>query len=101
MRHHPNCRCDDLLRGAKEIRIAMIHAQRAAMRNGHKPGWRNTSRVEREEKVMEETQEAIDSLWDVEATPEDKLGELGDAIWSLVMMYDNEGLLNGEEEHDV
>jgi NTP pyrophosphatase (non-canonical NTP hydrolase) len=86
------------MRGAKPLRIALTHAQRAAMRNGHKPPWLGTPREERITKAIEEFFECIDSVEDEEATDEEKLMELGDAMWTLVQLYDNEGLLTGEED---
>ena len=91
------------MRGAAAIRIAMLEAQKAAIRNEHKGEWRNTSRIEREEKIFEEVNEYIDATWD-DASEEERLSELGDAIWTLIQHADNEGLLGTsgearEEDH--
>lgn len=80
------------MRGEEQIRAGFFEAQKAAYRNGHKGDWRHEDALyelwkKLEDKIRELEQEIVSE------EPERAREELGDALWTLIMIVDHMGYL--------
>ena len=73
----------------------MVHEQRAAERNGHKPHWRDESLANLFKKLREEVDEMEAAF--LNESNDRKLEEYGDVKWTATMIADHDHLL-GEWE---
>jgi NTP pyrophosphatase (non-canonical NTP hydrolase) len=87
------------MRGKRQIDAAIRHAYTAAQRNGHKQHWRMEQLRHLFEKLHAEADELERAI--VDESEERVLEEMGDVIWTAVMIVDHDRCLGpweGEEK---
>lgn len=83
------------LRGERQLQAAFYQALKAAARNSDKGDWRRWSRWRLLIKLFEEVIEfCFAVLW---GDPQRKREELGDVVWSAVMIADHDMALELEK----
>jgi NTP pyrophosphatase (non-canonical NTP hydrolase) len=83
------------VRGQAQIQQAMSEAQKAATRNGHKGDWRRLPLKALFDKLYEELDEYYEAV--LSGDPQRILEELGDVIWTAIMIADHDLMLGDLE----